>query len=97
MIIPKLYPVNNPTEKLSRVQFPTGMGYFRPDLNFEGTSEREIEVRPITGMVKYRVEWRGQNKNPIKPSFLFPLASLVAFLHVMTVVHVDKKLLGRRS
>uniref|UniRef100_A0A3Q3VWV2 Guanylate cyclase n=1 Tax=Mola mola TaxID=94237 RepID=A0A3Q3VWV2_MOLML len=26
------------------LQFPSGMGYFRPDLNFEGTSEREIEL-----------------------------------------------------
>lgn len=33
------------TEKMHRVQFPTAMGYFRPDLNFEGTSEREIEVK----------------------------------------------------
>lgn len=48
----QLYPVDNPTEKLYRVQFPTGMGYFRPDLNFEGTSEREIEVRTMTVMVK---------------------------------------------
>lgn len=43
----QLSPVN-PTEKLYRVQFPTGMGYFRPDLNFEGTSEREIEVPTLT-------------------------------------------------
>lgn len=35
----------NPSEKIHRVQFPTAMGYFRPDLNFEGTSEREIEVK----------------------------------------------------
>ncbi|CAF90437.1 unnamed protein product, partial [Tetraodon nigroviridis] len=35
---------SNPAEKLYRVQFPTGMGFFRPDLNFEGTSEREIEL-----------------------------------------------------
>lgn len=35
---------SNPTEKIHRVQFPTAMGYFRPDLNFEGTSEREIEL-----------------------------------------------------
>ncbi|CAF91870.1 unnamed protein product, partial [Tetraodon nigroviridis] len=27
---------SNPAEKLYRVQFPTGMGFFRPDLNFEG-------------------------------------------------------------
>uniref|UniRef100_A0A3Q3VWV4 Guanylate cyclase n=1 Tax=Mola mola TaxID=94237 RepID=A0A3Q3VWV4_MOLML len=35
---------SNLTEKICRVQFPSGMGYFRPDLNFEGTSEREIEL-----------------------------------------------------
>ncbi|XP_075888368.1 guanylyl cyclase C [Nelusetta ayraudi] len=34
----------NSAEKIHRVQFPTAMGYFRPDLNFEGTSEREIEL-----------------------------------------------------
>ncbi|XP_029687683.1 heat-stable enterotoxin receptor-like, partial [Takifugu rubripes] len=35
---------SNPAEKIYRVQFPSGMGFFRPDLNFEGTSEREIEL-----------------------------------------------------
>ncbi|KAM8723242.1 guanylyl cyclase C [Acanthopagrus schlegelii] len=35
---------SNPTEKLYRVQFPMGMGYFRPDLNFDGASEREVEL-----------------------------------------------------
>lgn len=33
------------------MQFPSGMGYFRPDLNFEGTSEREIEVREPSNTV----------------------------------------------
>uniref|UniRef100_A0A671VI18 Guanylate cyclase n=1 Tax=Sparus aurata TaxID=8175 RepID=A0A671VI18_SPAAU len=33
---------SNPTEKLYRVQFPMGMGYFRPDLNFDGASAREL-------------------------------------------------------
>uniref|UniRef100_A0A671VPM3 Guanylate cyclase n=1 Tax=Sparus aurata TaxID=8175 RepID=A0A671VPM3_SPAAU len=35
---------SNPTEKLYRVQFPMGMGYFRPDLNFDGASAREVEL-----------------------------------------------------
>ncbi|XP_036944032.1 heat-stable enterotoxin receptor isoform X1 [Acanthopagrus latus] len=35
---------SNPTEKLYRVQFPMGMGYFRPDLNFDGASEGEVEL-----------------------------------------------------
>nr|XP_046271779.1 heat-stable enterotoxin receptor [Scatophagus argus] len=34
----------NPTEKIYRVQFPNGMGFLRPDLNFEGASEREVEL-----------------------------------------------------
>uniref|UniRef100_UPI0037E99EC7 guanylyl cyclase C n=1 Tax=Semicossyphus pulcher TaxID=241346 RepID=UPI0037E99EC7 len=32
------------TEKIYRVQYPSGMSVFRPDLNFEGASEREIEL-----------------------------------------------------
>ncbi|TKS91639.1 Heat-stable enterotoxin receptor [Collichthys lucidus] len=32
------------TEKIHRVQFPSGAGIFRPDLNFDSTSEREIEL-----------------------------------------------------
>ncbi|XP_073350785.1 guanylyl cyclase C [Pagrus major] len=35
---------SNPTEKIYRVRFPIGMGYFRPDLNFDGASEREVEL-----------------------------------------------------
>ncbi|KAM7372330.1 hypothetical protein PAMP_009507 [Pampus punctatissimus] len=32
------------TEKLYRVQYPSAMAVFRPDLNFEGASEKEIEL-----------------------------------------------------
>ncbi|KAM4624528.1 guanylyl cyclase C [Polymixia lowei] len=32
------------TDKLSRVQYPSIMSYFRPDLNFETASEKELEV-----------------------------------------------------
>lgn len=32
------------SEKLYRVQYPSLSGYFRPDLNFEGASEKEIEL-----------------------------------------------------
>ncbi|XP_070703541.1 guanylyl cyclase C [Pempheris klunzingeri] len=35
---------NNPAEKIYRVQFPNGSGVFRPDLNFDGASEKEIEL-----------------------------------------------------
>ncbi|KAM3597900.1 uncharacterized protein V6R79_010938 [Siganus canaliculatus] len=35
---------SNPSEKIYKVQFPTGMGYFRPDLNFENISEKEVEL-----------------------------------------------------
>ncbi|KAM3864411.1 guanylyl cyclase C [Diretmus argenteus] len=31
-------------EKLDRIQYPTGLGVFRPDLNFDGASEREVEL-----------------------------------------------------
>ncbi|KAK5856644.1 hypothetical protein PBY51_008227 [Eleginops maclovinus] len=35
---------SDPAEKLYRVQHPSGMSVFRPDLIFEGASEREIEL-----------------------------------------------------
>ncbi|KAM9345724.1 guanylyl cyclase C [Symphorus nematophorus] len=35
---------SNPIEKIYRVQFPSGHSFFRPDLNFEGASERDIEL-----------------------------------------------------
>ncbi|XP_056143733.1 guanylyl cyclase C [Lampris incognitus] len=31
-------------EMIHRVQYPSGQGVFRPDLNFEGASEREVEL-----------------------------------------------------
>ncbi|XP_030591671.1 heat-stable enterotoxin receptor [Archocentrus centrarchus] len=31
-------------EKIYRVHYPTGHNFFRPDLNFEGASDREIEL-----------------------------------------------------
>ncbi|XP_054892122.1 guanylyl cyclase C [Poeciliopsis prolifica] len=34
----------NTAEKLHRVQHPRGNGFFRPDLYFEGVSDREIEL-----------------------------------------------------
>uniref|UniRef100_A0A4W6DLS4 Guanylate cyclase n=1 Tax=Lates calcarifer TaxID=8187 RepID=A0A4W6DLS4_LATCA len=34
----------NIAEKIHRVQYPTGMAVFRPDLNFESASGREIEL-----------------------------------------------------
>uniref|UniRef100_A0A3B5RBD2 Guanylate cyclase n=1 Tax=Xiphophorus maculatus TaxID=8083 RepID=A0A3B5RBD2_XIPMA len=34
----------NTAEKLHRVQYPRGNGFFRPDLYFEGVSDREIEL-----------------------------------------------------
>ncbi|XP_034567309.1 heat-stable enterotoxin receptor-like [Notolabrus celidotus] len=34
----------DPTEKLYRVQYPSGMSVFRPELNFEGASDREIDL-----------------------------------------------------
>lgn len=33
------------SEKIHRVQYPTAMSVFRPDLNFDSASEREVEVR----------------------------------------------------
>lgn len=36
---------SNPSERINRVQNPSGMSVFRPDLNFDCASEREIEVR----------------------------------------------------
>lgn len=33
------------SEKIFRVQYPSGMAVFRPDLHFEGASEQETEVR----------------------------------------------------
>ncbi|XP_078126392.1 guanylyl cyclase C [Sander vitreus] len=35
---------SDPAEKLYRVQYPSGMSFFRPDLNFDGASEREVEL-----------------------------------------------------
>uniref|UniRef100_A0A672ZGN8 Guanylate cyclase n=1 Tax=Sphaeramia orbicularis TaxID=375764 RepID=A0A672ZGN8_9TELE len=35
---------SNRTEKIYRVQFPSERGIFRPDLNFDGALEREIEL-----------------------------------------------------
>ncbi|XP_068605722.1 guanylyl cyclase C [Brachionichthys hirsutus] len=35
---------SNLTEKIYKVQFPGVAGFFRPDLNFEGITEREIEL-----------------------------------------------------
>ncbi|KAM7386452.1 hypothetical protein PAMA_009190 [Pampus argenteus] len=35
---------SDPTEKLYRVQYPSAMAVFRPDLNFEGASEKETEL-----------------------------------------------------
>ncbi|XP_061557320.1 guanylyl cyclase C [Phycodurus eques] len=32
------------TEKMYRVQHPDGMGFFRPELNFDGVSEKDIEL-----------------------------------------------------
>uniref|UniRef100_A0A3B3XLE2 Guanylate cyclase n=1 Tax=Poecilia mexicana TaxID=48701 RepID=A0A3B3XLE2_9TELE len=34
----------NTAEKLHRVQYPRGNGFFRPDLYFEGISDKEIEL-----------------------------------------------------
>lgn len=52
---------SNPSEKIHRVQFPSGAGIFRPDLNFDSTSEREIEVREslITVEESYKVKLLG--------------------------------------
>ncbi|XP_029294490.1 heat-stable enterotoxin receptor [Cottoperca gobio] len=43
---PPFYTQNcsDPAEKIYRVQFPNGMSIFRPDLNFDGASERESEL-----------------------------------------------------
>ncbi|XP_044037738.1 heat-stable enterotoxin receptor [Siniperca chuatsi] len=35
---------SNPAEKIYRVQYPIGTNFFRPDLNFDGASEKEIEL-----------------------------------------------------
>ncbi|XP_072523501.1 guanylyl cyclase C isoform X2 [Salminus brasiliensis] len=35
---------SDPAEKLNHVQYPRMMSYFRPDLNFETASEKELEV-----------------------------------------------------
>ncbi|MEQ2234929.1 Heat-stable enterotoxin receptor [Ilyodon furcidens] len=39
---------SNSAEKMHRVQHPIGNHFFRPDLYFEGVSEREIERGAIT-------------------------------------------------
>ncbi|CAJ1075834.1 heat-stable enterotoxin receptor [Xyrichtys novacula] len=41
---------SDPIEKIYRVQYPSGMRVFRPDLNFEGASEQEIE---LYNLIKY--------------------------------------------
>ncbi|XP_065820934.1 guanylyl cyclase C isoform X1 [Labrus bergylta] len=35
---------SDPTVKIYRVQYPSGMNVFRPDLDFNGASEREVEL-----------------------------------------------------
>ncbi|KAL6103318.1 gucy2c [Pungitius sinensis] len=35
---------SDPAEKIKRVHYPDGLNVFRPDLNFEGASEREVEL-----------------------------------------------------
>ncbi|KAM6913401.1 guanylyl cyclase C [Lycodopsis pacificus] len=35
---------SDPAEKIYRVHYPSEMGFFRPDLNFDGASEREVEL-----------------------------------------------------
>ncbi|XP_054463788.1 guanylyl cyclase C [Anoplopoma fimbria] len=35
---------SDPTEKIYRVHYPSEMNIFRPDLNFDGASEREVEL-----------------------------------------------------
>lgn len=35
---------SDPIDKIYRVQYPSGMSVFRPDLNFDGASEQEIEL-----------------------------------------------------
>ncbi|XP_061605467.1 guanylyl cyclase C isoform X5 [Phyllopteryx taeniolatus] len=35
------------TEKMYRVQHPDGMGFFRPELNFDGVSEKDIELHML--------------------------------------------------
>ncbi|XP_045887524.1 heat-stable enterotoxin receptor [Micropterus dolomieu] len=35
---------SDPAEKIYRVQYPSGTNFFRPDLNFDGASEKEIEL-----------------------------------------------------
>ncbi|XP_070837421.1 guanylyl cyclase C [Chaetodon trifascialis] len=38
---------SNNIEKINRVQFPNRMGFFRPDLNFDCTSEKEVELQML--------------------------------------------------
>ncbi|XP_034395068.1 heat-stable enterotoxin receptor [Cyclopterus lumpus] len=35
---------SDPAEKIYRVNYPSGMNIFRPDLTFDGASEREVEL-----------------------------------------------------
>uniref|UniRef100_A0AAQ4QDX1 Guanylyl cyclase C n=1 Tax=Gasterosteus aculeatus aculeatus TaxID=481459 RepID=A0AAQ4QDX1_GASAC len=35
---------SDPAEKINRVHYPDGLNVFRPDLNFEGASERELFI-----------------------------------------------------
>lgn len=52
--------LSDPSEKIQRVQYPNGIAVFRPDLNFDGASEREAEV-----------ELRRHLQQHIFPFFLF--------------------------
>ncbi|XP_076609016.1 guanylyl cyclase C [Chaetodon auriga] len=38
---------SNNIEKINRVQFPSRMDFFRPDLNFNCTSEKEVELQML--------------------------------------------------
>lgn len=77
------------------MQYPSGMSFFRPDLNFDGASEREIEVSELLNIVENdrlqsKAAWTHQVK---KTSFSLPMCMYVCFF-VYTAVHADKKLLG---
>lgn len=52
---------SNPSEKIYRVHNPSGMDVFRPDLTFDGASEREVEVREshTLSMVVYKIKLLG--------------------------------------
>lgn len=96
---------SDPSEKIHRVQFPSGRSFFRPDLNFDGASEREVEVREPPNTIEdifcysntlsiYKVVKSSKlNKegHTLSPSFSL-------FVHVCVCVYTalpaDKKLLG---